>query len=126
MIVVEGLSIRSYLDINIHLWLATDLRRRGFDCVHALEVGHDEFTDEQHLRWATDHGRAVLTFDRQDFQALAVDWFLRGEAHAGIIIATAAPRFPISVTHRRLLNFLDRVTAEEMVDQVRWLDETWS
>jgi hypothetical protein len=47
---VAGLSIRPYLDINIHLWIATNLRRRGFDCVHALDGGHDHLTDEQHLR----------------------------------------------------------------------------
>jgi hypothetical protein len=55
-----------------------------------------------------------------------VDWFLRGEAHAGIIIATAAPRLPVSVMHRRLLNYLDSVTTEEMVNEVRWLDGAWS
>jgi hypothetical protein len=120
---VEGLSIRPYLDNNIDLWIASDLRIRGFDAVHSLEIGHDQLTDEQHLRWAADQGRTVLTFDRQDFQDLAVEWFLRGEQHAGIIIAVAPPQLPISAMHRRLLAFLDRVTADEMRNEIRWLDE---
>jgi hypothetical protein len=46
---IEGLSIRPYLDNNIHLWIAADLRNRGFDSVHSLELGHDDFSDEAHL-----------------------------------------------------------------------------
>ena len=126
MSAVEGLSIRPYLDINVHRWLAADLRRRGFDCVHSLELGHDLFSDEQHPRWASDQGRTVVTFDRKDFQVLAAAWLLRGEQHAGIVIAVAPPQLPIAEFYRRLLNFLDQVTADEVLDQIRWLDSQWS
>jgi hypothetical protein len=123
---VEGLSIRPYFDHNVDLWVASDLRKRGFDAAHSLELGHGRFSDERHLRWASEQRRTIVTFDRQDFQDLAVDWFLRGEEHSGIIIAVAPPVLPISEMHRRLLRFLDDVTAEEMVNEVRWLDEMWS
>jgi hypothetical protein len=48
---LPGLFVRLYLDVNIHHWLAHDLRSRGFDAIHALDIGHDRLSDEQHLRW---------------------------------------------------------------------------
>ena len=122
MSAVEGLSIRPYLDNHISRWIASDLRDRGFARVHSLDIGHERFSDEQHLRWATDQGRTVVTFDRKDSRVLATDWYLRGEEHAGIIIAVPPPTLPIRVMHRRLLRFLDSVTADEMRNQARWLD----
>ena len=37
--------------------------------------------------------------------------------------AVAPPQLPIAEFYRRLLNFLDQVTAAEMIDQIRWLDD---
>jgi predicted nuclease of predicted toxin-antitoxin system len=123
MTAIEGLSIRPYLDVNIHLWIAQDLRRRGFDTVHSLELGHDRLTDDQHLRWATDHGRAIVSFDRKDFQKLAEEWYLQGEVHAGIIVSVAPPQISVSTFHRRLLAFLDTLAADDLINEIRWLDD---
>lgn len=56
MSAVEGISILLYLDVNVDLWIAPNLRERAFDCVHAHELGHDRLNDEQRLSWATNHG----------------------------------------------------------------------
>jgi hypothetical protein len=46
----------------------------------------------------------------------------QGRQHAGIILSTAPPRITYGELLRRLLAFLDTVSADEMVNQVRWLD----
>lgn len=101
------------------------MRKRGFNVVHSLAVGHGDITDEQHLRWAASQRRTIITFDRLDFERLAVSWFRRGEDHAGIILSLAPPRLSVTTFHRRLLKYLDRVTADEMANQLRGLDEQW-
>lgn len=126
MSAVEGVSIRPYLDNNIDLWIASDLRSRGFESVHSLETGNERLTDEGYLRWATDHQHTIVTFDRKDFQLLAEQWNARGAEHAGIIITISLPRLPISEMHRRLLAFLNQVSADEMRNRLRWLDAQWS
>lgn len=60
---VEGLSARLYFDHHVDPRLAIDLRRYGFDVTFAREVGKERATDEEHLRWATEQGRVVATFD---------------------------------------------------------------
>lgn len=116
------LLIRLYLDHNAHPWLATDLRRYGYDVVFADEVGNARLSDEDQLHWATAHRRTVFTYDRVDYWLLAREWAQRGEPHAGIIISLAPPVLPYREIVDRLLHFLDTVTADEIFDQVRWLD----
>lgn len=91
----------------------------------AHEVGNARASDEEHLRWATEHGRTVVTYDRDDFPRLNREWRSQGRTHAGIIVAVAPPRVSASVVVRRLRRLLDQVTADEMVSQLRWLDHTW-
>lgn len=123
---VPGLLVRLYLDVNVHPWFAVDLTKRGFDAMHALELGHDRLPDDAHLRWATRDARTLFSFDRGDFHRLAGEWVARGEQHAGILLSKAPPRVSAATVHRRLLAFLDHVTADEMLNEVRWLDDTWS
>jgi hypothetical protein len=127
---VEGLSIRLYLDQNAHQRLATDARREGYDVVTAREIGLAFAEDEEHLRWAADHGRVVLTHDLHDFRRLATSWFLDGKVHAGIIISVQPGQPPRGVPYatllRRLLNLLETLAADDMLNRVEWLDRRWS
>ncbi len=122
---IAGLSLGLYLDHNVDAVLADDLRRRGFDAVRAAELGHERDTDENHLARATTQGRVVFTYDRRDYLMLDHAWKARGDVHAGIIISVAPPRLPFRLVVRRLLTLLDRVTADQAVDQLLWLDERW-
>jgi predicted nuclease of predicted toxin-antitoxin system len=124
-VAIEGLWIRPYLDHNVHLWLADALRCEGYDIVVAREVGNARASDEEHLRWATERGRTVVTYDRTDFPRLNRQWRTDAQTHAGIIVSVAPPRLPASVVVRRLLRVLDAVTADEMVNRLLWLDHTW-
>ena len=122
---VPGLSIRPYLDHNAHRRLARDLARYGFEVTVAEDVGNARAADEEHLRWATERGLVVFTFDIEDYQVIAADWAVQGREHAGIILSQAPPRLTYRQILRRLLAFLDAVSAEEMVNQVRCLDVSW-
>jgi hypothetical protein len=59
-----------------------------------------------------------LTHNRVDFEALATDYFQTGTIHYGIIIARRHPPYELS---RRILVLLNQVTADEMVDQLRYI-----
>ena len=123
---IEGLSIRPYLDHNFQEQIGHALRREGFDVVIAREVGNERLSDEDHLRWATTHGRTVLTHDKVDFTMLNEMWLERGQTHTGIIICTSSQQLAFREILSRLLNLLNNVTAEEMVNRLLWLDESWS
>lgn len=123
---VEGLSIRLLLDHHINPRLATDLRRQGFDVTFPRELGTERAPDAGHLAWAAEQGRVVLTRDREDFQILAQQWAEQNRNHARILLLSDVKPISYGELRRRLRAFLDVVSAQEMFNQVRWLDESWS
>jgi hypothetical protein len=125
VVAIEGLSIRLYHDHNFHERFAVDLRRQGFDLVIARELGHQLLSDEDHLLWATGHGRTLLTHDLRDFVPLARKWNSEGRQHAGIILCEQPGPALYGLLLHRLLRLLDTLTAEEMLNRVEWLDKRW-
>jgi hypothetical protein len=61
-------------------------RRRGLDVVSSHEVGLDGKTDEEQLRWAASHCRALVTRGRRDLSKIAAVFFERGEMHHGVVL----------------------------------------
>ncbi len=112
------LFIRLYLDEDIHKRVASALRLRHFDVVSAHEVGRWGLSDEEQLTYAATEGRTILTYNTPDYLRLHLDWLRSGKEHYGIIVSD---QLPIGETVRRLLNLLNRVTADEMRNQIRWL-----
>lgn len=55
---------------------------------------------------------------------LARRWSDQGRDHAGLGLSAVPDRGAYGELLRRLLAFLDTVSAEEMANQVRWLDPT--
>jgi len=110
--------IRLYLDEDVHKRVAAALRLRGFDVVSAHEVGSWGLTDEEQLTHAAAEGRTLFTFNTADYIQLHVDWLQRGKEHHGIIVSD---QLPISETAHRLLDLLNKVHADEMRNQIRWL-----
>jgi hypothetical protein len=113
-----SLFIRLYLDEDVHKRVATALRLRHFDVISAHEVHRQGLSDEDQLIYAASERRTLFTFNTPDYLQLHLDWLQHGQEHHGIIVSD---QLPISETIRRLLNLLNRVTAEEMVNEVRWL-----
>ena len=118
----QALFILLYLDEHVWRKLAAELRERGFDAVNVAEVGREGFSDEEQWRFAAAEGRALLTFDKDggQFVDLVADWFYSGQQHYGLIISAQLPRGELL---RRMLKFLNSVTAQDMANSVRFLEE---
>lgn len=115
----EGrLFIRLYLDEDVHKRAASALRLRNFDVVSAHEVGSWGLTDEEQLTSSAAEGRALFTFNTPDYVQLHLDWLQKGKEHYGIIVSD---QLSIGETVRRLLKLLSQVNADEMRNQMRWL-----
>ena len=109
------LFIRLYLDEDVHKRVASALRLRHFDVVSAHEVAGWGLTDEEQLSYAVTEGRALFTYNIADYLQLHLNWLRSGKEHYGIIVSD---QISISETMRRLLNLLNRVTADEARNRV--------
>ena len=114
----DSVPLRLYLDEHIWRGLPEALAQRGYDAIHACALGHIAWDDDDHLAYAAEHGRAVLTFNVVDFELLAADWFFAGKEHAGIILSD---QIPIRELLRRIERLLQRVSADEMHNSLRYL-----
>lgn len=100
-------------------WLG-QLRRRGFDAVSAYETGNAQLDDADQLEYAAGQRRAILTCNIKDFEPLFEAWWLAGRNHSGIIVSE---QLPVGEMLRRLLRFLNQVSANEMENRYRDLGE---
>jgi hypothetical protein len=77
-------QIKFYADTHIAGAITSQLRNRGIDVVRCEEVGLANASDPEHLQYATDEGRIIITHD-DDFLKLDKDWRAQGKKHAGIL-----------------------------------------
>lgn len=115
---MSELFITLYLDEDVDVLLADLIRARGFSVVTTRDASNLSAKDEEQLAFATKQGRVFFTHNRGDFEALASAYFSSNLHHAGIVIAT---RHPVHELARRLLIILNNVTADEMLDQLRYI-----
>jgi predicted nuclease of predicted toxin-antitoxin system len=113
-----SLFVELYLDEDIDVLIADLLRARGFVAITARDAGQLHKSDTEQLAYAVNQRKALLTHNRADFEALAQAYFAARQTHCGIILAIRRP--PHEVV-RRLLLILNRVTADEMQNQVRYI-----
>lgn len=109
-----------YLNEHLSPRLAAALRKRGRDVIASLEVGMEHKDDDEHLARATAEERAVVSFNSRDFEPLHQDYVSAGKEHWGIILST---QVPFAVLFRRLLRLLHALSAEELKNQLRWLND---
>lgn len=76
--------------------------------------------DGEQLSLAVSEQRAFVTFNFSDFVHLHEKYMAEGKDHWGIILSTQEP---IGVLLHRLLRLLDSVSADELKNQIRWLNE---
>ncbi len=112
------LFCRLYLDEDVHRRVAAALRLRHFDVVSAHEARRWGLTDEEQLRYAATEGRTLFTYNAADYVKLHLEWLRSGQQHQGIVVSD---QLPVGETVRRLLRLLNRVPADEMRNQLRWL-----
>ncbi len=115
-----GLFIRLYLDADVNVKLAANLRRAGYDCVSAREVGNAALDDETQMVFATNEGRVLLTHNIQDFVPIFEHWWYANRDHLGVVVSQ---QIPLGELQRRVRRLLDTVTADEMENNLRNLAE---
>lgn len=84
--------MKLHLDEDLSPVIAEILRRRGLDVSSAHEVGATQLSDAQQLHHATHAERVLVTRNLRDFVVLGGESIARGQAHAGIILVSAAFR----------------------------------
>jgi len=108
--------------LNEHLSprLAEQLRQHGFDVTATLEAKRGEADDDEQLAYAASEQRALVTFNHKDFAVRHERYAAESKDHWGIILSTEET---VDVLRRRLLRLLNTLTAEELKNQIRWLNE---
>jgi len=117
------LFIALYTDEDVTSDLAPALRRRGYTAESAAEAGNIGVPDEAQLSYAASRGMAILTYNAQDFISLARAWHIAGREHSGIIISEQFSQRQFGELLRRVLRLLDSVTADEMYNQIVFLQQ---
>jgi hypothetical protein len=100
--------------------VARALRQASVDVVLAMEVGLLGVGDEAQLAHAAAGGRALLTFNVEDFARLHAGWATQGRPHAGLILATQQ-RWRVGELVRRLLHLHAVRSAAEMRSRLEYL-----
>jgi predicted nuclease of predicted toxin-antitoxin system len=115
---MSNLFIRLYLDEDVNVLVADLLKARGFDAITARDAGQLHASDEEQLTYAVSQRRALLTHNRTDFEELIQAYFNSEQMHYGVILASRNPPQNIA---QRLLVILNKVAADEMENQVRYI-----
>lgn len=116
------MTIRLYVDEDaMDKDFVQALRARGIDVLTALEAGMIERSDEEHLKLATEQGRVLYTFNVGDFYHIHREHLAYGKSHAGIILARQQ-HYSVGEQARRVLKLMATRSAEEMRNQVEFLN----
>ncbi len=115
---MNKIFIEIYLDENVHVLIAKIIQSHGFKAVTTQDVGRKGTSDPDQLEYATENGCAILTHNRVDFEDLAAEYFALGKEHCGIVIL--ADNSPQEIS-RRLLDILNKFTADEMINQIVYI-----
>jgi Domain of unknown function (DUF5615) len=95
------------------------LRARGVDVTTVGEIQTTSFSDDAQLLLATQHQRALYTFNVGDFCQLHSIYTAEGRTHEGIIISSQ--NYSIGEQMRRVLKLMATKSATEMVSQLVFL-----
>lgn len=106
------------LDEHIWTYLATLLRKQGFDVTHVTEIGLAETPDEKIMEYAASKRMAIVTFNIKHFIPLTIQYFDDGKDHYGVVISKELSHGELQ---RRVTKLLESVTADELMNSVRYL-----
>jgi len=115
---VNRLFISIFLDEDVSVVVGKLLRSRGYLTLTTQEAGQLGRIDAEQLSFASERRMAILTHNRNDFALLAGRYISDKRNHSGIIIAVRRSPSEIAL---RLFAILDRVTAEEMDNQLLYI-----
>ena len=110
-----AVKLRFYLDENLPVEIARQLKSRGIDAVTARDLGLLGVADDEHIARATELQRVLCTFD-SDYLQLAA----QGMAHAGIVFGQHDVHYVGDWVN--WLSLMHAVyTPEEMVNRIEFL-----
>ncbi len=112
------MKLRLFLDEDVHAGLASALRKRGYDAIHAVEAERLGVSDQEQLTFAATDRRCLVTFNVGDFVQLHRRWTEKGQGHAGIVMSK---QLTIGESLRRLLVLLQKEDTESMTGEIRFL-----
>lgn len=117
------LFVALYTDEDITNLIAKLLRERGYKAISARDVEMLEKSDEEQLEYAVERKMTILVYNRDDYLEIDKRWRAAQRTHFGILISEQFSERQIGEFIRRLSNFLDHVTADEMINLVRYLSD---
>ena len=114
-------QIRLYVDEDaLDRDVIAGLRRLGIDLITVADAGELGYSDERHLNRAVKEGRVFYTLNSQHFSKLHRDLLAGGSHHPGIL-TIPRQRYSIGDKIRRIAEFIDLTSAEDMVDRMEYL-----
>lgn len=112
--------LKLYLNENLSRKIAKALREYGYDIISSDEAEMNQTDDETQFAFAAKHKRAIVTNNFKDFSELCDQYKTEGKLHYGVIFTT---KCSITIMIRRLKKLLETLSLEEMINQIRWLNE---
>lgn len=113
--------IRLYMDEDAaETAIVNALSNADYDVLTAHQAATEGDDDQKQLKFAASEGRAIYTLNTADFAMLHAQFLASGRSHAGII-TFPEQRYGMGEKRRRLLAFLNSMTAEEMIDRIEYL-----
>jgi predicted nuclease of predicted toxin-antitoxin system len=111
-------KVKLMLDEDVHLELASALRKRGYDAIHVQELARKGLSDRKQIEYAVEQESCIFTFNVKDFVLLHNEYVVNEKEHFGIIVAS---QLPIGEALRRLLALLQRSSEESMKNMLEFL-----
>src|SRR5437588_633736 len=110
---MSGPRIRVYTDEDVDPAAAEQLGRQGYDALSCLEAGnHNQgLPDEWQLQFATDNGRAIVSYNVSHYATLDGLWKTSGREHYGMILLSR--RMSIGELGRQLRQHLTNVSRDQ-------------
>jgi predicted nuclease of predicted toxin-antitoxin system len=112
--------LKLYLNENLSWRIAKALREYGYDVISSHEAGMDQADDPTQFAFAIEHERTVVTNNFRDFVALDEEYAQQEKSHYGIIFTT---KCSLPMLIRRLRALFETVSQNQMMNQIRWLNE---
>lgn len=92
----------------------------GYDVISSHDLDMNSESDDRQLEFAVSQGRAVVTNNFCDFSELHNEYIGEKKKHYGIVFTT---KCSLSLMISRLRNLMDQSSGEELINQIRWLNE---
>ena len=86
------------------------------------DAGMDHRSDDDQLTMASSSRRVLFGFNIRDYLRIHTEWMMRGQSHAGIVLAKQQA-YSIGEQLRRLVRIIGAKSAEEMENQILFLSD---